>query len=135
MTNIPRRIYKLLIGDETMKAMFAVEGLYSTDKSLSPWVGVARILEERLGLDLTDPENADVGIRINNEDFSYLAPQPKNGIYTTISSLLKIHENDHAGFDDLNPEVQYRYQMLSGSVGNLLSSLVEAEEQRRAEAA
>ncbi|KQT42070.1 hypothetical protein ASG43_17495 [Aureimonas sp. Leaf454] len=125
----------LLIGDETMEAMFAVKGVYNADEGADPWVGVARILEDRLDIDLTDPENADVAIKIDNEDFSYLAPQPQHGIYTTISSLLEIYDNKRAGWDELHPEVQYRYGMLIGSIGNLMYSLVDAEEERKALAA
>jgi hypothetical protein len=126
------RTHMLLLGDETIKAMFAVEGVYSTDRSLEPWVGVARLLEERLGVDLADPENAGIGIRINNEDFSYLAPHPESGTYTTISSLLEIHENKRVGFHELIDEFQYRYGMLSGSIGNLMFSLADAEAERKA---
>lgn len=122
----------LLLGDETVDAMFAVEGVFATDTSLDPWVDVARILEERLGLDLTDPENAGIGIHINNEDFSYLAPQPQIGVVTTISSLLEIHANKMAGFDQLSDEVRYRYGMLIGSIGNLMFSLLDDYRERKA---
>ncbi len=135
MTNLRNRIHILLIGDETMKEMFEVKDVYSAEEGNDPWVGVARILEDRLDIDLNDPANADIGIRINKEDFSYLAPHPESGTYTTISSLLKIHENGMAGYDELSEEVQYRYQMLIGSIGNLMFSLFDAEQERKALAA
>ncbi len=53
----------------------------------------------------------------------------------TISSLLQIHENGMAGFDELSDEVQYRYQMLIGSIGNLMFSPFDAEQERKALAA
>ena len=136
MTNArSSRSHILLIGDETMKEMFEVKGVYSAEEGADPWVGVARILEGRLDIDLTDPANADLRIQINNEDFSYLAPHPASGTYTTISSLLKIYENKLAGFDELSDEVQYRYGMLIGSIGNLMFSLFDAEQERKALAA
>ncbi len=96
---------------------------------------MARILNERLTIDLTDPANADVKILINGEDFSFLAPHPKSGTFTPISSLLEIYENELVGFEELSPEVRDRYETLIESIKQLMYSLIASEQERKAKAA
>ena len=123
MTNRRTRLHKLTVDEETREAMFAARGTYLAAGREDPWVGVARILEERLGLDLTDPANANVAIIVNDEDFSFLAPDPETGTFTTISSLLAIYEDVPPDWATWTGEIPSRLGMLLWKIGNLMKSI------------
>ncbi|WP_182084290.1 hypothetical protein [Aureimonas sp. ME7] len=84
---------------------------------------MARVLEERLGLDLADPTNADVAIIVNDEDFSFLAPDPETGTFTTISSLLAVYEDVPSDWAGWTGEIPPRLAMLMWMIGNLMRSI------------
>lgn len=125
----------LFISYEQMEARYAAAGGFKSDLGVEPWVLVARILNERLTIDLTNPANADVKILINGEDFSFLAPHPKSGTFTPILSLLDIYENKLVGFEELSPEVRNRYELLIETIKQLMYSLISDEQERLAKAA
>ncbi|WP_416356643.1 hypothetical protein ACLNGM_22300 [Aureimonas phyllosphaerae] len=109
--------------EETREAMFAARGAYLAAGRKDPWVGVARVLGERLGLDLADPANEDVAIIVNDEDFSFLTPDPETGTFTTISSLLAVYENVPPDWATWTGEVPSRLAMLMWVIGNLMRSI------------
>lgn len=125
----------LFFSYQQMEALYAAEGGFKADVGVEPWVLVARILNERLTIDLMDPVNADVKILINGEDFSFLAPHPGSGTFTPISSLLEIYENEPVGFEELSPEVRNRYELLIETIKQLMYSLIASEQEKRAKAA
>ncbi|MBB3937528.1 hypothetical protein SAMN05216566_11012 [Aureimonas phyllosphaerae] len=123
MPNRRTRLHQLTLDEETREAMFAARGAYLAAGREDPWVGVARILEERLGLDLADPANADVAIIVNDEDFTFLAPDPETGTFTTISSLLAVYENVPRDWATWTGEIPSRLAMLMWMIGNLMRSI------------
>ncbi len=123
MSNRRTRLHKITVDEETREAMFATRETYLAAGRDDPWVGVARILEERLGLDLTDPANADIDIIVNDVDFSYLAPDPETGTYTTISSLLAIYENVPPDWATWTCQIPSRLGNLAWTIGSLMRSI------------
>lgn len=93
-------------------------------KGPDAWVRIARVLHEKVEVDLENDANANLDISIDNINFGFLRPDPEQNVFTTISFLADLHGmSDRDIAEKECNEVLRRYHCLQEAIDHLLVSM------------